>query len=161
MFMSMLVQSVPAQVNYKMHSLFIYKFTQYIEWPAFASSGDFVIGVIGSSPLTSELEALATTKKVGDRNIVVKKLTPASDASSCHIVFVSEGQSSHLTNIAAKLASNPTLILSETEGGSKKGAGINFIIVEDKMKFELNKSVLEKRGLKVSADLVKLAIIVG
>ena len=50
-----------AQVNYKIHSLFMYKFTQYIEWPS--TSGDFVIGVVGSSPIIAELEAIAATKR--------------------------------------------------------------------------------------------------
>ncbi|MCS6823699.1 MAG: YfiR family protein [Cytophagaceae bacterium] len=163
-FLSLLLVYIPAaiaQVNYKMHSLFIYKFTQYIEWPASASSGDFVIGVVGNSPIISELEALASSKKVGTRNIVVKKLTSSSDPNGCHILFISESQSAHIGTLAGKLTNSPVLILSESEGGAKKGAGINFIIVDDKMKFELNKSAIEKRGLKISADLVKLAIVVG
>jgi hypothetical protein len=118
-----------AQVNYKIHSLFMYKFTQYIEWPA--NSGDFVIGVIGNSPIISELESIAATKKVDTRNI------------------------------AAKLQGKPILLVSESPGAAKKGSGINFVIVDDKMKFELNKAAVEKQGLKVSGDLAKLAIVVG
>src|SRR5262249_22257178 len=112
-----------AQVNYKIHSLFVYKFTQYIEWPS--KNGDFIIGVVGNSPITSELEAIAASKKVDTRNIVVKKLSASSDLSTCHMVFVSEGQSSSLAAISAKLQGKPTLIVSETGGGAKKGAGIN------------------------------------
>lgn len=151
-----------AQVNYKVHSLFVYKFTQYIEWPDAGSSAPFVIGVVGNSPITAELEALAPSKKVGARSITIKKLSASSpELTSCQIVFVAESQSSALAAVSAKLAGKSVLLLSETSGGAKKGAGINFIIVEDKMKFELNKSVLEKQGLRVSSDLIKLAIVVG
>jgi hypothetical protein len=148
-----------AQVNYKIHSLFVYKFTQYIEWPS--KTGDFVIGVVGNSPIQAELEAIAATKKVDTRSIVVKKMSASSDLSACHMVFVSEGQSNNLTAILAKLQGKPILVVSETSGGAKKGAGINFVIVDDKMKFELNKGAVEKQGLKVSGDLTKLAIVVG
>jgi hypothetical protein len=151
--------SVSAQVNYKIHSLFVYKFTQYIEWPS--KDGDFVIGVIGNSPILAELEAIAATKKVDTRTIVVKKLSASADLSACQMVFISENQSSSLGAITAKLAGKPTLIVSETNGGAKKGAGINFVIIDDKMKFELNKAAVEKQGLKVSGDLTKLAIVVG
>ena len=77
------------------------------------------------------------------------------------MVFISEGQSSSLGSISAKLQGKPVLIISETGGGAKKGAGINFVILDDKMKFELNKGAVEKQGLKVSGDLAKLAIVVG
>lgn len=150
---------VNAQVNYKVHSLFIYKFTQYIEWPS--NQGDFVIGVVGNSPIQAELEAIAAIKKVDTRTIVVKKMSASADLSSCQMVFIAEGQSSNLASIASKLQGKHTLIISETNGGAKKGAGINFVIADDKMKFELNKGTVEKQGLKVSGDLTKLAIVVG
>lgn len=150
-----------AQVNYKIHSLFMYKFTQYIEWPDKQSSGDFVIGVVGNSKITPELEALASTKKVGTKTIVIKKMSASADMSACHIVFVSESSSGSLGAISGKLAGKPVLVVSETSSGAKKGAGINFIIEDDKMKFELNKSAVEKQSLKVSGDLAKLAIVVG
>jgi hypothetical protein len=153
------VLKATAQVNYKIHSLFMYKFTQYIEWPS--NSGDFVIGVVGNSPITSELEAIAATKKVDTRNIVVKKMSASSDFSGCQMVFISEGQSSNITTIATKLQGKPVLLVSESPGAAKKGSGINFVIVDDKMKFELNKGAVEKQGLKVSGDLTKLAIVVG
>jgi hypothetical protein len=148
-----------AQVNYKVHSLFVYKFTQYIEWPS--QNGDFVIGVVGNSPILVELEAIAATKKVGARSIVVKKLAASADLSGCQMIFVSEGQSGSLGSISSKLAGKNILIISETNGGAKKGAGINFVIIDDKMKFELNKGAVERQGLKVSGDLTKLAIVVG
>lgn len=149
-----------AQVNYKLHSIFIYKFTQYIEWPDKASGGEFIIGVVGSSPIQAELEALAATKKVGTKTIVVKKLSPTADLSACHIIFLAEGQSSHLSTIAGKISGKPILLISEVTNGAKKGAGINLIIVDDKMKFEMNKGQIEKQGLKVSGDLIKLAVLV-
>jgi hypothetical protein len=149
------------EVNYKVHSLFMYKFSQYIEWPESHSSGDFVIGVIGNSPVLEELQAIAASKKVGTRSISVKKLSPGSDLSGCHMVFLAGSQSGNIGDISAKLKGKPTLIVSEKAGLAEKGAGINFIIVDDKMKFELNKNNIQSQGLKVSGDLVKLAIVVG
>lgn len=142
-------------VNYKVHALFLYKFTQYIEWPA--ANGNYVVGVVGNSPILEELEHIAATKK----NFTVKKLSPGSDMSGCQLIFVSEGSSAHLSSVSAKVSGKPVLVISETGSGAKKGAGINFIMVDDKMKFELNKSMVERQGLKVSGDLVTLSIVVG
>jgi hypothetical protein len=153
---SMGLHSIHAQsVNYKVHALFLYKFTQYIEWPAANSS--YVIGVVGNSPILEELQNLANTRK----NLVIKKLTATSDMSGCQLIFVSENSSNHLATISSKVSGKPVLIISETGSGAKKGAGINFVLIDDKMKFELNKGIIEHQGLKVSGDLVSLSIIVG
>ncbi len=142
-------------INYKVHAIFIYKFTQYIEWPA--ANGNYVIGVVGNSPILEELQALAGTRK----NLIIKKLTPTSDMSGCQLIFVSENHSSSLSSISGKVTGKPVLVISETGSGAKKGAGINFVMKDDKMKFELNKGMVERQGLKVSGDLVTLSIIVG
>ncbi len=142
-------------VNYKVHALFLYKFTQYIEWPA--TNGNYVIGVVGNSPILEELQNLASIRK----NLTIKKLTASSDMSGCQLIFVSENSSSQLSNVSGKVAGKPVLVISETGSGAKKGAGINFVQVDDKMKFELNKGTVERQGLKVSGDLVTLSIIVG
>ena len=150
--------AIKAQVNYKIHSLFVYKFTQYIEWPAGSNSGDFTIGVVGSSPIMAELEQIASSRKVGSQAIVVKKIS-ANDAVKCQMVFVTESSNGQLSDILSKVKGKPILLVSETDGAGKKGAGINFIIVDDKMKFELNKNAITDQGLKVSGDLLKLAIL--
>ncbi len=153
--LSMVTQAKAQNINYKVHALFLYKFTQYIEWPA--ANGNYVIGVVGNSPILEELENIAATKK----NVTIKKLAAGSDMSGCQLIFVSEGSSTHLSTVSSKVSGKPVLVISETGSGAKKGAGINFIMVNDKMKFELNKSMVERQGLKVSGDLITLSIVVG
>ena len=41
----------------KFKALFMYNFTKYIEWPQSKQTGDFVIGVVGGSPIIDELNA--------------------------------------------------------------------------------------------------------
>lgn len=152
-----IASSATAQnVKDKVHAVFLYKFSQYIEWPS-AANDICTIGVVGDSPILEELQNLALTRK----NLVIKKLAPSSDMSGCQLVFVTENSSAHLTSISAKLSGKPVLVISETGAGAKKCAGINFVMVDEKMKFELNKGTIERQGLKVSGDLIKSSIIVG
>ena len=50
--------------------------------------------------------------------------------------------------------------MSEQEGYAKLGAEINFIIINNKLKFEVNTKAIDKSGLKVRSQLLKLALIV-
>lgn len=49
--------------NYQLHSVFIYSFTRYVQWPDEYNKGDFEIVVLGDSPITEELQKLAQAKK--------------------------------------------------------------------------------------------------
>ena len=51
-----------------------------------------------------------------------------------------------------------TLIITDKAGLASKGAGINFIVQENKQKIELNRSNIERYKLKVASSLVELAI---
>ena len=67
---------VPAQeeTDYTIQASIIYRFTKYINWPANKKSGDFVIGVVGDSPLYDDLKNFMDNKTVDNQKIVVTKL---------------------------------------------------------------------------------------
>jgi hypothetical protein len=50
------------------------------------------------------------------------------------------------------------LIITEKSGLAQKGSSINFIMQDNKWKFELNEAATQSAGLKVSRELSKLAI---
>jgi len=147
--------------NYKGYSLFIYNFIKYIEWPEDNSKGEFVIGVVGDSPIVKELNALAAVKRAKDRPIVVKVID-ISEAQNCHIVYISSAKSNSLKDMLPLVKNKSVLVIAEREGLAKKGACINFVTLEDDtLKFELNKSVMDSHNLKIQTALLKLGLIVG
>jgi len=151
--------SVKAQKE-KYQSLFIYNFSKYVKWPDGDQSGDFVIGVLGKSPITNTLEAMAVSKKVNGSSIIVKQYTDPSEIQGCHILYVSEAESGKIAKIVAATSGKSILIVSDKPGMAKKGAVINFVENKGKIKFELNQNYAESRGLKVSGSLISLAILV-
>lgn len=135
-------------------------FTKLVEWPQSYRQGNFVVGVVGESPLYNELVKMSKTKKVANQSLEVKKYKNTDDIGKCHIVYVSMSESESLASILKKVKSNSTLIISEKQGLVDKGAGINFIIKDNRQKFELNKKNVEKYKLKVSSNLEALAFTV-
>jgi len=147
-------------VDYKSYTLFLYNFMKYIEWPD--KSGDFIIGVVGDSKVTTELMLLAEKKKVGGRNINVKTILNAEDALLCNMIYVPSAKSNLLKPIMEKIKDKPILVVGEREGLARKGAGISFVVDDDDvLKFDINKSVLDSHSLKIANLLIQLGIIVG
>lgn len=156
---SLFNQARAQQTDYKAYSLFVYNFMKYTEWSGDAAKGDFVIGVLGDSPIMKELNTLASSKKLKGRNIVVKKFTTAEECSGCHLLYVASGKSSMLKGLREALKTKPVLIVGEREGLANKGAGISFVTLEDDtLKFDINKKEIEQHGLKVASQLIQLGI---
>jgi hypothetical protein len=144
----------------KFQSLFIYNFSKYVKWPDGQSSDEFVIGVLGSSGMTKALRAMSADRKVNGTKIVIREFNSPSEVKDCHILYVSESASSKLNDVISNTGNNPILIVTDNPGMAKKGAVINFVERDGKIKFELNQKFAEARGLKVSGSLVSLAILV-
>lgn len=148
------------QTDYAVHANIIYHFTKYIDWPANKKSGDFIIGVTGATPLYDELKKNVANKMVGNQKIVIKKFSPSAGSFDCHILFISEDESDNLKKIVAGTAGASTLLVSEMDGLARKGSCINFVIVNERLKLEINKTNIEQRNLNIASELLSLGVIV-
>ena len=152
-------QSARAQKQ-KYHSMFIYNFTRYVKWPDAQSSGTFVIGVLGNSAIQKELETMATTKRVNGMSIEVKNFSTIEEIHNCHILYVSTSETDKMEQVVSSTQNQSILIVTDNPGMAEKGASINFVEVDGKIKFELNQQNIQTRGLKVASSLTSLAILV-
>jgi uncharacterized protein DUF4154 len=155
--------SIPPQEEpeeYDIKAAFIYKFTNYIDWDSHLQGSEFVIGIIGNSPISNHLTEIAQTKTIKDKKIVIHQFSKADEISVCQILFISRKTSASIDDILSKVANQGTLTISEKPGYAKKGADINFIEVDDKLRFEINTKGINAAGLKASSQLLKLAIII-
>jgi YfiR/HmsC-like len=138
---------------------FIYNFTKYIEWQVSNGSNQFVIGVIGSSPVTNALKQIAASNRVNGKPVIVREFDSPDDISNCNILFIPRNCGYDLSSILPKVAGE-TLTVSEQPGFAKKGTAFNFVIINNKLKFEANLKALSMARLKAGSQLLKLAIIV-
>ena len=154
-------QSKVEATETKIHSIFIYNFTKYINWPEEYNKGDFIIGVLGEADLTDELYKMAKVKNVGNRRMVIKKYAEVSKIESrCHILFIPSGSSHLLSSALKKTKGQPTLVITHKDGLGRAGSLINFVSSNGKLRFEINLNALEKNGLKCAQQLKNLAIVI-
>ncbi len=149
--------SVQAQ-QYKYHTILIYNFSRYIEWPANNANADFTVSVLGEGEAYREMVDISTKKKtIKGQNFVVRKCKDASEAKNSSIVFITKGVRIKPEDIQA-LQANGTLVITELEDIQSKGSHINFIATkESKLGFELNQKAATDSGFKVAGALAGLA----
>ena len=159
-FLSLSKAGAQEYLDYAVHANIIYHFTKYIDWPRYKKSSDFIIGIVGDSPLYDELQKVAETKTVGGRQIIIKKFSSSETIFYCQILFISQDKRKSLKKIIAATMDAATLIVSESEGMASKGSCINFVIVHDRLKLEINKNTIEQRGLGIATELLSLGTVV-
>lgn len=142
----------------KFKALFMYNFTKYLEWPAEKSSGEFIIAVFGNSPIINELNIIAQKKKVGNQKIVVKKVASISECGSSNILFIPSSKVVAPAEVNTKLAGKGIVVITEKEGLAKSFSGINYVKVNGKQSFEVNKKHIESQGIKLNSNLLSLGI---
>ena len=144
----------------KMQGVYIFSFTRYVQWPEEYNQGDFIISIIGDSPMVQELQNLADKKKVDGRIIKLVKINSVAEIKKCNILFLPDNQSHLLSSVLVHTNDWSTLIVTQQEGLGKKGSCINFITKDGKPTFELNMTAVTKHQLKVFTELTRHAIMI-
>lgn len=140
---------------------FIYNFTKYIDWGSYNSNYLFVIGVVGEdSPVIPALREIAKTRTINNKRIEIRIIDGLSDLRDCDIVFITKQSRFPLASILKRVGRG-VLTISESSGYASQGTDFNFIVVNQRLKFEANLSAISSSGLKAGSQLLKLAIIVN
>lgn len=151
--------SATANSQYKLYAGFVYHFAKFTQWTPEKSSGDFVIGVYGANDMVAAVEALASSKTVGNRKIVVKNISSVSQGAACNIIFIGDSKKAEIKSAAAFAKANNVLLITESADGTALGSTINFTEAGGKIAFELSLSSASSQNVKISSELQKLAIV--
>ena len=148
-----------AEKETSLKAVFLYNFTKYIEWPNPNGNQYFIMGVVGPSEITNALNQIAKSYRVEGKKIQVVNFERADEISHCDLLFISGRSGIPVSSVVGQIGRG-TLTVSEEPPGASSGAAFNFIIKNDKLKFEASLKAINLTGLKISAQLLKLAILV-
>lgn len=153
----------PVSKEYQIKAAFLYNFAKFVDWPPEhlpAPPAPIVIGVFGKNPFGSELENVVRNRKINDRELVVKAVNSAEEARGTDILFFSAAEDERAAQLIEQLRGAGVLTVGEGDEFGVHGGMIRFRLEGDKVRFEINEVSVEQNGLKISAQLLKLATVV-
>jgi uncharacterized protein DUF4154 len=146
--------------EYQLKAAFLYNFAKFIEWPP----GDFAdastplrICVLGQDPFGQELRNIANDKIVNGRKLQVNQVGDLQTARACHILFIASSQKAGLKQALESLRGTGALTVGDTKGFVEQGGMINFVLENERVRFEVNHKAAEQAGLKISSKLLNVA----
>lgn len=146
-------------LEYQVKAAFVCRFGNYVEWPPRSLGGraqPFRLGLLGSDAVLDELRRRAAGRSVAGRPIEVRPLQGPELPGGLHAVFVTRAMSSQAAAVVAAARHRPVLTITELDD-SAAGGIINFVIVDDRVRFDIQLPAAQHSGLKVSARLLAVA----
>lgn len=147
--------------EYKVKAAFLERFTRFIEWPESSAIADtskpFILGIIGKNPFGLTLEEFYSYQKIRSKKVEIQYFSNPDGIEKCHLLFISHSNKTQLSRILSRIRNKPILSVSDTKNFAEEGVLINFYIVENKIRFEINESEARKSGLSISYLLLKMA----
>jgi hypothetical protein len=78
-------------------------------------------------------------------------------SGDCQILFISSSEANRLSKIIEALNKNAVLTVSDIPQFSQRQGMIQFVMEENRIRFEVNLTATQRAGLTLSSELLKVA----
>jgi hypothetical protein len=153
-------QSQAEALEYRIKAAFLCKFANYVEWPAQAfarTDSPIVIGVVARDAVADEITRTAAALSVDGRPLKVRSLHQGDSIADVHLIYVASSENSRLAETLAAVKGRPVLVVTESSQAVALGSMINFVVVDNKVRFDISPHSAESSRLRISARLLSVA----
>jgi hypothetical protein len=151
--------NAPAASERSVKAAFLYKFTEYVDWPATQALWDspFTIGVLGSGAFADEVLRLTEDRSVNQRFISVRRVNPNDALDDLQVLFIAADHRGKLSDLLSSARGRPILTVTESQGALAAGSIINFTVSGDRVRFEISLDAAQESQLKFDSRLLAVA----
>jgi hypothetical protein len=145
--------------EYQVKAAFLYNFGKFVEWPTndfAATNAPLLIGVYGENPFGNDLATVVQGRNI-DGHPVIARTVSLNELKGCQILFIASSEQKNIGKILGALDGAGVLTVTENMNPFQSGIMINFILQDDRIRFEIDNTAAEKVGLKLSSKLLMLA----
>lgn len=153
-------QTEPQAPEHQVKAAFLYKFLAFVEWPSQAferADSPLVIGVLGADAFADELVAMVADRAVRGHPLEARKIRRGDSLAEFHVLFVGRSDSAALPGLLGSAKNRPLLTVTESDEALAHGSTINFVVVDNKVRFDVALGPAEQRNLKISSRLLAVA----
>lgn len=155
-----MVQTVKAQSSLEHYqALFILKFVKYTNWEN--TPNQFVIGVVGNSPIIPDLKSMSTEKEINGKEVIFEKISTYDNLGRYSLIYIPKSQNSKFSRIQENIRGKSILVVVEDKNYISKGASISFVEQNNSLKFIINKTSITKNKMQISSRLLSVALSVN
>jgi hypothetical protein len=151
-------QGTPLEQEVK--ATFLYKFGNYIDWPegTFGRADEpLTIGVIGAAEVAADLQEITRDKTIQGRAVIVRTFQPSDRLEEAQILFIGRAEQGRLDTVLAAIRGKPVVTVTEVADPALGSGIINFVIDQNKVRFDIALDNADDSNIKISARLLGVA----
>jgi hypothetical protein len=155
-----LITRAQSATEYQVKAAFLFNFAKFVEWPADAFSAadaPLQICVLGQDAFGRDFEQVIEDKTVNGHRLEVAHPDGVPQARACQVLFIAFPEKQKIRDTLQSLAGVSVLTVGDTPGFAKMGGVINFVLDENRVRFEINPKAAERAHLKLSSRLLTVA----
>jgi hypothetical protein len=164
-----------ASREYQIKAAFLYNFLMFVDWPPgkMADGNEpIIIGIIGKDQFENAFEPVKN-KLVNNKKVIVKRFKPFEELKKsdkakydqeieairkCHLLYICRSEETLLKEILNLIEGQGVLTVTSMDKFIESGSGvINFVMEEDKVRFEINLTAAKQAKIKIRSQLLRLA----
>lgn len=148
-------------LEHEVKAAYLFRFLSFVEWPQSSflrPDSPIVVGVLGAEDVLEELRGIVSGRVVQGRPVAAVRLPldarPGASFAGVHAIFVGREASAQLARLAP---TRGVLVVSDSERGLDRGAVVNFVRSEGRVRFEVAVDAAEQRELRISSRMLAVA----
>ena len=148
-------------LEYPIKAAYLYKFGNYVEWPrqAFAGAASPLnLCVVGDDPFGSLLDSAVEGQHIDGRAIALRRLKAIGRDSGCHILFLGIADPQRAGQALETVRGEAILVVSDARSGAP--GTIQFVLKDNRVRFNIDDDMARGSGLTISSKLLALAVAV-
>jgi YfiR/HmsC-like len=138
---------------------FLYRFAGYVDWPAAALvEPQFTIAVLDADGVAGELGRLLQNRRVQNRPARVRSIKSIKELNNAQMLYIGASHRGDLRRVIAALSGRPVLVVTNEDDGLDAGSTVNFLLIDQRVRFEISVDAAQSAGLKVASELLAVAL---
>jgi hypothetical protein len=146
--------------EYQVKAAYLFNFGKFIRKNGggpVAKGATFNICIVGRDPIGSAIAPIVAGESIDGRPVRALVIADASQARDCAITFLSADEGGSLREDLAILEGSDTLTVSDAPEFIDHGGMIQFVLVGDHVRFEVNLDAVRRTHLVLSSELLRVA----
>ncbi len=146
--------------EYEVKAAYLLNFGKFIKWPAEAippGMDTFSICVLGDDPFGNALNTTVRDEKIGGLPVVARRIGRSQDVTGCQVLFISRSEEKQFRKLLQSSGKTAVLTVSDMPGFLDHDGMIQFTLINNRVRFEVNLDSVQKAGLTLSSELLKVA----
>jgi len=149
----------PASPEYEVKAVFLFNFTQFVQWPANSFPTDqapLVIGILGEDPFGSYLKETVLGEKANGHAMTIQHYNNVEEIKTCHILFINL-PGTNVEQVVEGLKGRNILTVSDAPDFLRHGGMVRFFTRNNKIQLQINLDPSKEANLVISSKLLRLA----